>query len=349
MRHLLFFGELPGGSVHGISIANCVNLEMLGSCFIVDRIEEKSILADHDKITLSKIANFIKNNLTIVSKSFSQQYDYFYLVFSLSSFGSFKSLMAILSFRIFNKGKVVLHLHRGDFFVRFYKTIINRIITKLVFRFSHKIVVLSDNQKIEFEAVFHRSFYVLPNTIEIEYKPEAWVRNRFNFIFISNYLIDKGIIDLLEVFKKLIKQYSEITLETYGDFADKGLKDAILDFNSSNIGINGPVTGIQKFEKISQSDCLVLPSWNEGQPIVLLEAMSVGTPVIASGVGLIPELLGKDYQFLINPMDRESLEIKILQFLKTENINEISHKLSSRYYELYSQKKHFEILNNIFN
>jgi teichuronic acid biosynthesis glycosyltransferase TuaC len=50
---------------------------------------------------------------------------------------------------------------------------------------------------------------------------------------------------------------------------------------------------------MAAADALVLPSYSEGLPTVLVEAGAVGTPVIATGVGGIPELLGNGRGFLV--------------------------------------------------
>jgi glycosyltransferase involved in cell wall biosynthesis len=55
-------------------------------------------------------------------------------------------------------------------------------------------------------------------------------------------------------------------------------------------------------------DCLVLPSWSEGFPLVVLEAMAAAKPVIATRVGGIPELVQHDKTgYLINPGDVSQL------------------------------------------
>jgi glycosyltransferase involved in cell wall biosynthesis len=349
MKRLLFFGELPPFTNHGIANANFVNLGVLQSFFKIDIIEEKSKIEEHDKITINKIIYFLKGNLILAYRVIFNRYEYLYLTFSLSSFGGLKTFFAIMLFRLFSRGKVVLHIHRGDFFSRFYKSRINRIITANVFRLLHKIIVLSDLQRIEFAAISGKTFEVLPNTVDFESSNTCRTRLGSRFVFISNYFLDKGIMDLLDVFSKLVTRYPHLTLQTYGAFHDKVLKEKLLTYNSANISVNEAITGINKFNKIAESDCLILPSWNEGQPIVLLEAMSVGTPVIASSVGLIPEMLGNDYPFICNPADRDSLEKVITKFLGCQNLQEISDYLKNHYDTSYSQKVHAEKLTRIFD
>ena len=346
---LLFWGELPPENMHGVSISNRVNLNFLSKNFQIDIIQEENIFHHRGKFSVFKITTFLKSYIIIFEKAFKTRYKYFYLVFSLSTFGGIKTLLAIASFRLLNRGKVVLHIHRGDFFSRFYKGIINKIISKIIFSLAQKVIVLSEITKKEIELVFNKKCYVLYNTVEIEYKSDHKKKQNIKFVYISNYLIDKGILDLLEVFKKLRNQYPEITLVTYGEFSDQHLKQLILSYGSLSIQINDMISGIEKFKIISQADCLILPSWNEGQPIVLLEAMSVGTAVLATKVGLIPDLLGSMYPFLSDPKDQRSLERIIIQFIKSKSINDISKELEEKYNNTYSQRKHSESLFQIFN
>ncbi|MFH0841795.1 MAG: glycosyltransferase family 4 protein [Bacteroidota bacterium] len=345
---ILFFGELPVDSFHGISIANQINLKMLESVFDIDIINEETILKSHNKVSLSKIGSLLICLFIISYKSLIHRYIYFYMVFSTSFFGSIKTLFAIIAFRLFNRGKVVLHIHRGDFFSRFYLSKYKRLLADVIFYLSKKNIVLSETQKNEFEKHFHKSFFVLSNTIEIEMDSALIPRTNINFIFISNYFVDKGIVDLLIVFEKIVKKYKHVTLNTYGEFADRKLRTTVYGFKSANIVINGPIKGKDKFVTMANSSGLILPSWNEGQPLVLLEAMSVGTPVIASKVGLIPEILGEDYPFMTTPADRNSLEAAILEFLNCKSLESISNQLKSRYNAEYSQKRHCEQLFRIF-
>ena len=52
----------------------------------------------------------------------------------------------------------------------------------------------------------------------------------------------------------------------------------------------------------------VLPSYHEGLPVSILEAMSYGEYIVSTKVGGIPEVVGKDVGVLINPGDRKALK-----------------------------------------
>ena len=67
-------------------------------------------------------------------------------------------------------------------------------------------------------------------------------------------------------------------------------------------------------EMMTTSEIFILPSYTEGCPNVVLEAMGYRVPVIASSVGAIPELLEDDCGCLIPPQDAKKVE-EALEFL----------------------------------
>ncbi len=338
-KRLLFYGELPPGSVHGISYSNKINIELLQDHFEVDLIIERARPEDHTKNSFSKCFHIINDICRIFLQSIKKKYSYFYLVFSLSTLGSIKTLAAILAFRLINKGKVILHIHRGDFFSHFLERKHNETIAKSIFRLSHKNIVLSERLKDHFISVYGKSFFVLPNTTEFEFPVNISRTGKKRYLYISNYLAEKGIIELINVFRDLEKELPDISLTTYGVFSDIEMKTELLKIKSMNTEINDSITGVDKMMVIEESDCLILPSRNEGQPLVILEAMSVGTPVIATRVGLVPEVLGEDYPYLAEPDSENSLKECILKFV-TADTRALAETLKERYYKYYSKENH---------
>jgi glycosyltransferase involved in cell wall biosynthesis len=229
------------------------------------------------------------------------------------------------------------------------KHLSNKLLANLVIKLSERIIVLSDIQKRAFNEIFTKPVFVLHNTVECEFDNSLTEKKNNHFIFISNYLYEKGIFDLMEVFSKLLTKYPDITLQTYGAFPTPEIKESILRYRHQNISVGEVITGKEKFAVIERADCLILPSFNEGEPLVLLEAMSVGTPVISTNVGLIKEMLGMDYPFISIPGDQASLEQKIIKFINCRDNLQISKKLKERYSLVYSNNAHSLNLNSIFN
>jgi glycosyltransferase involved in cell wall biosynthesis len=67
-----------------------------------------------------------------------------------------------------------------------------------------------------------------------------------------------------------------------------------------------------------------LPSYNEGVPNVLLEAMACGTPVVATNVGGIPEVVQQQAGILVEPGDVAALANALAKAISTNwNVHEI--------------------------
>ena len=104
---------------------------------------------------------------------------------------------------------------------------------------------------------------------------------------------EKGQAGLLEAFARLRDRHQELQLRLVGDGPDRPVLEAL----AADLGIGGQVTFLgrmteaQTLTEIARSDILVLPSFMEGLPIVLMEAMALGVPVVASRVAGIPELV----------------------------------------------------------
>ena len=343
LNKVLFFGELAPGVIHGISLSNKLNIDLMSKHSEVYTVEERTDLAEHGKRNTSKVVRAFRQIKQIYSLNRLKRCDYFYTVFSLSTFGSLKTLGSLIVFRISGKGRIVLHIHRGDFEHFYDKNILNKCITKLIFRFTRRLVVLSEQQKSQLaDYIDYKKIYVLENSLNTEYDFVNELDGKDNFIFISNYIAEKGIYELLDVFKK----NRDINLKCFGSFVNN--KDAIEKYNCENIEINSFLTGDDKFQEIHKSDALILPSWNEGQPTIILEAMMVGTIVLTTKIGLIEEMLGADYPFYFDARNTDSLEKCINKFRDYTEKEEVSLKLKNIYLKNYSKDTHEKKLMRIF-
>ena len=350
MRKILFSGEIPPKSVHGVSFSNEINLRILRDRFDVKIDEEIVDFRYHGKFDVRKSFNFIKRILRIILTSITNRFDYFYIVLSTSTVGAIKTLLLMAIFKLFNRSKVVVHIHRGDLESFIDRKSINKKIFHLVEKLTSSFIVLSSKTKAFLASKSKVHVEVLENTVTSESflsRIKSGPTSQFDFIFISNYIREKGILVLLEAFSKLPKNY---VLSCYGSYTDLILKEEIEAYGNRyrNIHINPPISGKQKFERIFNADALILPSFNEGKPLVLLEAMSVGTPFIATNVGYINEIPYEDYPYLYKNNTSDELVAEIKRFTSSSNNLEISNLLKSRYMQFFSNKVHAQKLNEIF-
>jgi glycosyltransferase involved in cell wall biosynthesis len=104
---------------------------------------------------------------------------------------------------------------------------------------------------------------------------------------------EKGQAGLLEAFAELRNRHPDLELRLVGDGPDRQALETL----AADLGVSdgarflGRMTETDAMAEIARSDIFVLPSFMEGLPIVLMEAMALGVPVVASNVAGIPELV----------------------------------------------------------
>lgn len=101
---------------------------------------------------------------------------------------------------------------------------------------------------------------------------------------------------------------------------------------------------------LSKSDIFILPSFDEGLPMAIIEAMRAGLPIISTNVGGIPEMITNDKEgFLINPSVEDIKKI-ILKIINNEiDLKKLSSNSRKTYEEKFSLesmiKKYIEVIN----
>jgi glycosyltransferase involved in cell wall biosynthesis len=112
-------------------------------------------------------------------------------------------------------------------------------------------------------------------------------------LYVGNILTSKGCDDLLSAIEILAATDDSLHLAYVGD----GPQRPILESRVTRLGLAGRVRFVGKVTHdvlsgwYTAADITCLPSYNEGVPNVLLESMACGTPVVASSVGGIPEII----------------------------------------------------------
>ena len=156
----------------------------------------------------------------------------------------------------------------------------------------------------------------------------------FRVIFVGNLLPDKGVADLLAAFARPELQGAVVTLTLAGggDVARYQMIANELGLGS-RVRFTGWIGQSAVRELLAESDALVLPSYHEALPLVVLEALASQVPVICTPVGAIPDMLPKGKVALfVRPGDPDGLAATILRLSGSTILQE---RLSREGFALY--------------
>ena len=132
---------------------------------------------------------------------------------------------------------------------------------------------------------------------------------RLNILFLSRIEKYKGVYEALEAFIILKKRYAYITMTLAGDGSElKAVKEFMENRNVADVKIAGWLDGEKKMEAYENADIFLFPSYAEGMPNSLLEAMAYGLPVITKPVGGIKDFFRNgEMGYFIEGTDHEKI------------------------------------------
>ena len=231
--------------------------------------------------------------------------------------------------------KVILH-HHGAEFDLFYnglsgkrKEYVNKIL-----RMADLNIVLSQRlvQMIKGKSP-EAKVEVLYNAVNVPQTNPYDIQSR-NVLFLGRLGHRKGTYDLLEVIKRIDKELpSDVKFYLCGDGETEAVKKEVEALGICHrIAHIGWIDGKQKEDFMKQSMINVLPSYNEGLPMTILETMAHGIPNISTSIASIPEVLHDgENGFLITPGDVDTLCKRILQLIDD---NSLRSRFSQESYKL---------------
>jgi len=112
----------------------------------------------------------------------------------------------------------------------------------------------------------------------------------------------KGVFELLEACRELLPSHSfQLTLAGRGDAETRAKEFVEREGLGGVVAFAGWVRGDELLALFSESDVLVLPSWHEGFPNAMIEAMAAGLAVVVSAVGNVPDVVTNGEEALLVP------------------------------------------------
>jgi glycosyltransferase involved in cell wall biosynthesis len=268
----------------------------LGELFyqIIKNRNNFSIIHIH---TPSRIGKFV----AIISKIF------FYKVFfkipnqGLTSMNNIKGILDYLFFNFFVDKIVILENQTKAYFSGF-KAL------------RDKILMISNGVKLKKQKIYSKSL------------------EEIKLVYVGRLVEQKGINEILGFSLKLKNINHKFFIDIVGDGPDfNKIRSFILKNNlDKNIRMHGNLK--DPFEIMYSSDILLIPSTKEGMSNVILEAMSIGLPIIGTRVGAIEQQVGKEFDKYICNVDQiqEDIYRSYVDLISNNNIEIYGNYLYKR-------------------
>lgn len=232
--------------------------------------------------------------------------------------------------------KVVITTHGGDIGILNNK-IAEKILGKAILYADKVTYVSKTNLSIAENSVgniVHKNSAILPMGIYFPKNIESTEHDNIRLLFIGRLVKIKGLNILLRSLSIAIKTNPTLHLTVLGDGPEK---NTLIELSkklgiSKQVAFKGYISGINKNKYISDSDVVVIPSiieqngYQEGLPVVALEALSYGKLLIATKTGGLVELINKENGILTEPGDIKSLADILSSLNTTINPKSFSEK-----------------------
>lgn len=146
-------------------------------------------------------------------------------------------------------------------------------------------------------------FAKVPTVLSLPPKP-------LRAVYVGRLAREKGLYEAIQAIRLAADAREDLRLTIAGDGpeAPRLRRYATALGVSSRVDFAGPVFGDAKVALLARHDVFVLPSYSEGLPYSLLEAMAAGLPVVATPVGAVPDVMSHaTHGYLVPVRDGKAL------------------------------------------
>lgn len=273
-----------------------------------------------------------------------------------ASYNSFRRKYLFVLWAILLRKKYILHIHGGGFPVFMQKTppFLRKLYIFALRRAAALITLgkLFDRTLADYLADSSPERYIIPNPGRFPLQVGLHRDNpdKVQILYCGLLDAEKGVFDLIKAFGECAQDNWQLIM------VGKGPHEPLLEAAESaavagKLELRSWQNAEELMELYRNSTMLVLPSYTEGMPMVLLEAMAFGVPVITTPVGGIPDMLPGDAEsFLHQPGDTAALADRLRMLVNNRELRrQWSMALQQCFADRYTDRKVFDQVKNLYN
>ena len=359
---LLIIGPTPP-PYHGVAMAIRTLLDSkLNKSFKITHLElaDRRGIGHVNKPDLHDVMLFCRQWFRLLWLLIRRRPRIVYFVLSQSTIGVLRDSFFVWPAAIFG-AKVVAHLHGAafqDWYVRRWFPMRGYI--RLLMRTVARAIVLGESLRDQFQGlVAPERVAVVPNGIPDYGVGRAGapnLRRRRQVLYLNTLNKMKGALVLLEAITLVLQKRTDVEFVFAGPWShDAHRKEAEASIAQRGIGSSitfaGQVSGEQKTALLHAADLFVFPGiQQEGQPLVVLEAMAAGLPVLFTNRGCLRETLCDGESGIEVPAgDAAALADRIQWLLsRPDEMKRLGANARLRFEEEYTSERHLDRMMTVF-
>ncbi len=240
------------------------------------------------------------------------------------------------------------------------------IIEKTAVRKSDAVITVSGFAKMRLAELYKippTKVNIIPNGIRDEIckseklepgkpKNSEVVQSKIKFLYAGRLDARKGILDLIQAFALTVDEIPEVELTIIGSGSQSAKATLLCDELGikEKVNFRGNISDDELVAAYRSADVLCMPSLQEGQGIVALEAQACGLPVIGTHSGGLPEAVNNgETGFLVPPHDIQRLAEKMIYLVKNPQIRDQMSKRALVWAGNFFWKNQLKMQQSLFN
>jgi len=325
---VLVVGQLPP-PVHGSTVMAERFMSALRNNGFEPRIVQKTFSRKMDevgKVSLSKILRVPVHCAELVTaiRRFHPNICIFFISVGFTAFAVDAMLIQLLAM---HRIPYVPYFHGTGYsnYRRNGSALQKKIVQKMLSR-AHGGIILGERLKADVNFYIPNDrLYVLPNGVpDVDATLERSHRNdgKVHILFLSNLVKTKGPMEFLKMAKSVLEKTGNVRFVMVGRIVDEKFYQDLTLFRdmeglTKDVEILGPMYDREKEALLSSTDILVFPTYKDTFPLVNLEAMQWGIPVISSNEGAIPDIIRDGVNgYIVDPHNIDQLASRVLELVR---------------------------------
>ena len=258
----------------------------------------------------------------------------------IATSGSLAAIRDLMVANLFRKKNVpfIYHIHFGRIPEIIRKNTIEwRLIKKVIF-LSARTITIDKSTNDELSAYFGDKIEYIPNPIELKSLPVPSESTEKTVMYLGWVIKQKGVEELIASWESVQSVAIEWKLQIVGPYKQEYIDELRKKYSFKNVELVGEKSHKEAMELLNRASVFVLPSYTEGCPYVIMEAMALKKIIIGTKVGNIPEMLGDSCGILIDVQNVEELKKHLKEVItqaeRYDNLREAAYEKAKSEYDI---------------